>query len=83
MAVALTDLATLYSHTGKYDEALPLFEQALDIIEKKLGPAHPSYGQNMNRLISLYEKNGKMTTLFNFRCIPKARVSLEFSLNSL
>jgi len=33
---------------GKYEEALPIFERAVDIIEKKLGLNHPYFVQSMS-----------------------------------
>jgi tetratricopeptide (TPR) repeat protein len=37
----LNNLANVYRDQKKYEEALPLFEQALAIFQEKLGPAHP------------------------------------------
>ena len=41
-AVALNNLAGLYQAQGRYGEAEPLYERALRIREKQLGPEHPN-----------------------------------------
>jgi len=38
---ALYNLAALYLAQGKYAEAEPLFQRALAVREKALGPEHP------------------------------------------
>jgi tetratricopeptide (TPR) repeat protein len=43
VATTLNNLAVLYHHIEKYDEALPLLERPLEIFERKLGPAHPHF----------------------------------------
>ena len=40
-ATSLNNLANLYYTQGKYDLAEPLYERALAIYEKALGPDHP------------------------------------------
>jgi len=47
---------------GQYEQALPLFQQALEIIGKILGTEHPGYAESLNLLNGLYElmgQNGK------------------------
>jgi tetratricopeptide (TPR) repeat protein len=39
VAVSLTNLASMYTDSGRYDEAEPLYKRALAIEEKALGPA--------------------------------------------
>jgi tetratricopeptide (TPR) repeat protein len=41
LATWLNNLAGLYSDQGKYEEAELLYERALAIYERKLGPNHP------------------------------------------
>ena len=40
-ATALNNLATNYQATGRYDEAEPLYRQALEVFEATLGAEHP------------------------------------------
>ncbi len=42
MATSLNNLAELYHAQGKYPEAEPLYQRALAIWEKALGPEHPN-----------------------------------------
>ncbi len=38
---SLNNLAFLYDSQGKYEQAEPLYQRALAIREKRLGPEHP------------------------------------------
>jgi CHAT domain-containing protein/tetratricopeptide (TPR) repeat protein len=49
----------LYS-TGKDDEALPLFERALEIRERVLGPEHPDIYHALHNVAILYELKGDL-----------------------
>ncbi|MBT9136741.1 MAG: Photosystem I assembly protein Ycf3 [Firmicutes bacterium] len=49
----------LYSEQGKYDEALPLYQRALAISERILGPDHPNVAGSLNNLAMLYSEQGK------------------------
>ena len=40
--------------TGRYAEAEPLYERALAIREKALGPDHPDVATSLNNLAVLY-----------------------------
>ncbi len=42
VAISLNNLAELYSSQGRYEEAEPLFLQALAIAEQALGENHPN-----------------------------------------
>ena len=44
---------------GRYAEAEPLFERALGIDEKVLGPEHPDVATDLNNLALLYDHQGK------------------------
>ncbi len=61
MAQSLNNLATLYRDQGKYPEAEPLFEKALAIAEKALGPEHPDVATGLNNLAELYRAQGRYT----------------------
>ena len=45
--------------TGKYESAIPLARQALEMQEKALGPDHPDVAAALNNLASLYRYNGQ------------------------
>jgi len=57
---------------GQYDQALPLYHQALAINEKMLGPDHPATATNVNNLGYLYEGNGQYD-----RALPLLTRALE------
>ena len=59
MAVNLNDLARVYQAQGKYAEAESLYQRALVINEKALGPEHPHTVNNLNDLAVLYKYQGK------------------------
>ena len=53
------DQAGLYLHDrAAHAEALPLFERALAIRERALGPGHPDVAQSLNNLARLYHVQG-------------------------
>ena len=43
---------------GAYDQALPLYQRALTIREKALGPTHPDTAAGLNNLAGMYETMG-------------------------
>ncbi|MFL5587992.1 MAG: tetratricopeptide repeat protein [Ktedonobacteraceae bacterium] len=55
----LNNLAVLYLNKGKYEEAESLFQRALVIREKGLGPEHPDTASTLNNLAVLYHDQGK------------------------
>ena len=59
MATSLNNLAGLYQAQGKYAEAEPLYQRALAIREKALGPEHPDVANSLNNLAVLYRAQGK------------------------
>ena len=54
VATRLNNLASLYQDTGRYAEAEPLFQRAIAIGEKTLGPDHPDLAIRLNNLAGLY-----------------------------
>ncbi|MBW4506089.1 MAG: tetratricopeptide repeat protein [Scytonematopsis contorta HA4267-MV1] len=55
MAESLNNLALLYDSIGRYDEAEPLYLQALNIYKQQLGKNHPhtnTVRQNLENLRS-------------------------------
>jgi tetratricopeptide (TPR) repeat protein len=49
----------LYYHQGRYEEAEPLLQRALDIVEKVRGPEHPNTATSLNNLAELYYAQGR------------------------
>ena len=58
MSRSLNNLAELYRVQGAYERALPLFERALAIREKALGPNHPDVATSLNNLAALHRDQG-------------------------
>ncbi len=54
MAASLNNLAELYRAQDRYAKAEPLYERALGISEKGLGPDHPHVAASLNNLAVLY-----------------------------
>ncbi len=61
LATSLNNLALLYGNQGEYGEAEPLYQLALAILEKALGPEHPQVAAGLNNLALLYKTQGKYT----------------------
>lgn len=58
-ATTFNNQAVLLYAQGKYAEAEPLYQRALAIRERQLGPTHPDTAQTLNNLAELYERLGK------------------------
>ena len=56
---SLNNLAVLYQSQGRYGEAEPLFEQALQLRREVLGERHPDTLTSLNNLAGLYERQGR------------------------
>ena len=54
VARSLSGLAMLYWRQGKYEEAEPLYKQALRISELTLGEKHPDVARSLSSLAVLY-----------------------------
>ncbi len=52
-ATSLNNLALLYYAQGKYTQAEPLYQRALVIYERALGPEHPNVATGLNNLAEL------------------------------
>ena len=52
-------MASLYESQGRYNEAEPLYQQALALRQKLLGDDHPHVATSLNNLAGLYYSQGK------------------------
>ena len=58
-ASSLNNLAELYRAQGRYEDAEPLYDQALSIRRRVLGADHPSTARSLNNLAGLYYVQGR------------------------
>ena len=58
-AQLLDDAGNYLKESAQYEQAEPLFQRALDIRERVLGPEHPDTATSLNNLASLYRNQGK------------------------
>ena len=54
VATSLNNLAALYRSQGRYEEAEPFYQQALEMRRELLGDRHPSVASSLNNLALLY-----------------------------
>ena len=59
MATSLNNLAELYQAQGRHAKAKPLYERALAILEKALGPEHPQVAISLENYASLLRNMGR------------------------
>ncbi|MEO0804147.1 MAG: tetratricopeptide repeat protein, partial [Cyanobacteria bacterium J06642_2] len=52
-------IALRYEKRGRYREAIPLLQHALQIREEQLGASHPDTASSLNNLALLYDSTGK------------------------
>ena len=57
-ALGLNNLAGLYTAQGRYAEAEPLFQRALPIVERALGPEHPYVAATIRDYAQLLRATG-------------------------
>ncbi|REJ53776.1 MAG: CHAT domain-containing protein [Microcystis aeruginosa TA09] len=62
----LHNLAILYKSRGQYREALPLFQQVLEIYSESLGTNHIQYAAALNNLANLYGLMGRYKDALSF-----------------
>jgi tetratricopeptide (TPR) repeat protein len=58
-ALLLSDVGFYLYKRGRYVEAEPLFDRALAIYERVLGPEHPDVANSLNNLTRLYRAQGR------------------------
>jgi tetratricopeptide (TPR) repeat protein len=59
MATLLGNLAVIYRALGQAEQALPLLQRALQIIEAAFGPDHPSMATLLGNLAVIYRDLGQ------------------------
>ena len=60
-ATSLNNLAFVYESQGRYGEAEPLLQQALEIRRRVLGNDHPNTATSLNNLAGLYWGQGNLS----------------------
>ena len=60
MAIVLDTLASLYRDQDRYGEAEPLYQRALAIDEKALGPDHPTVAEDLENYAALLRKMSRL-----------------------
>jgi tetratricopeptide (TPR) repeat protein len=59
VATSLNNLALLYDNQGRYDEAEPLYQQALELRRELLGDRHPDVAGSLFNLGGLRYNQGR------------------------
>jgi tetratricopeptide (TPR) repeat protein len=59
LATSLNRLGNLYQSQGRYGEAEPLLEKALELRRSLLGEKHPDFATSLNDLAALYRDQGR------------------------
>ncbi|MBE7384368.1 MAG: tetratricopeptide repeat protein [Leptolyngbya sp. SIO1E4] len=58
-AQLLNNTGYYFNEQGRYEEAEPLYTQALEMNQQLLGKSHPSIALNLNNLAGLYQAQGR------------------------
>jgi len=74
----LNNLGVVLAAEAKYAEAEPLYQRALEIDEKALGPDHPAVATHLSNLAALYYHEGKYA-----QAEPANRTRLPFSFREV
>jgi len=72
LATSLNNLALLYKAQGRYAEAEPLYQRALAIREKALGPEHPDVATSLENYADLLRKTGRVSEATKMETRAKA-----------
>lgn len=91
-ALALNELALVYSVQGRYAEAEPLYQRSLEIRGKTLGEDHHDVAESLHNLARLYHAQGKYAESeplheraleISERTLGKDHPHFAFTLNNL
>ncbi len=77
-SLALNEHALTLYEIGRYDEAEPLYREALEITRETLGARHPEYAGSLNNLAGLLEATGRYA-----EAEPLYREALEITRETL
>ncbi len=92
LASNLNYLALLYKSQGRYSEAEPLYQQAIEIDKIALPENHPSLATHLNNLAGLYDSQGRYSEAeplyqqaieIDKIALPENHPSLASGLNNL
>ncbi|QFY43591.1 tetratricopeptide repeat protein [Candidatus Methylospira mobilis] len=59
LASTLNNLAMLHDAQGQYDQAEPLFQRTLSLLNETQGPEHPNIAITLNNMAMLHESKGQ------------------------
>ena len=59
LGISLLGLGKVYMAQANYTQAQPLYQRAMSILEKALGPEHPAVATCLNQLAALYHAQGQ------------------------
>ena len=83
LATSLNNLALLYKAQGRYAEAEPLYQRALAIREKALGPEHPDVATSLENYADLLRKTGRVSEATKMETRAKAIGAKQASDNQI
>ncbi|QHG18398.1 tetratricopeptide repeat protein [Nostoc sp. ATCC 53789] len=84
--------ARFYDAQGLYNQALPWYEQCLEVTKKRLGEEHPDVALSLNNLAALYDSQGRYSEAeplyiqalaLTRKLLGEERPSVALSLNNL
>ena len=83
LATSLNNLALLYKAQGRYAEAEPLYQRALAIREKALGPEPPDVATSLENYADLLRKTGRVSEATKMQARAKAIGAKQASDNQI
>ena len=82
MAGSLNNLAACYHFQGQYAQAEPLYQRALNILQKSLPADHPNLATGMENYATLLEKLGRKEEAQQWHAKAEAARQLHAQRNS-
>ena len=56
-AATLSNIGTIYMNMGRYEKALKIYEECLNLQESILGEDHPDYAATLSNIGTIYRKS--------------------------
>ena len=82
VATSLTNLAALYDFQGQYAQSEPLYQRALNILQKSLPADHPNLATGMENYATLLENLGRKAEAQQWQAKAEAARQLHAQKNS-